>query len=104
MAQQKETNFKNRIRPLLKALPNSWNVKTQQRALRGTPDILMCVAGKFVALELKRSAKEKPDPLQEHNLKLIRDAGGVGLLVFPENWNEVFEQLKNLAGGNNGDR
>lgn len=103
MAQQKETTFKKRIRPLLKALPNTWFVKTQQRSLRGTPDFLMCVAGKFVALELKRSAKEKPDPLQDHNLKLIRDAGGVGLVVFPENWNEVFDQLKIIAGGKNGD-
>lgn len=100
---QPETRFKNRIRPLLKALPNTWLTKTQQRALRGTPDFLMCVNGRFVALELKKSSKEKPDPLQLHNLELIQKAGGVGLVVFPENWNEVYDQLKTIAGGKNGD-
>lgn len=98
MAIQKETNFKNKIRPLLTSLPNSWWVKTQQRSVRGTPDFLGCVSGHFVALELKRSIKEKPDPLQAHNLKKILEAGGFAWVTYPENWPEIYSALTNLAG------
>lgn len=95
---QSETSFKIRIRPQLNAIPNSWWTKTQQRSLRGTPDFLGCVNGKFVALELKRSAKEKPDPLQAYNLQKILAANGLAFVVFPENWDEIFNTLTALAG------
>lgn len=62
----------------------------------------MCINGMFVALELKRDAREKADPLQEHNIKKIIAARGLAFLVFPENWQKVFETLQRLAGEENG--
>lgn len=102
VAQKPETRFKNRIRPLLNALPNSWWVKTSQRSVRGTPDLLGCVNGMFIALELKRSESARIDPLQEHNINKIIAARGLAFLVFPENWQKVFQTLQRLAGEENG--
>lgn len=87
--------------PHLKALPNTWVVKVQQVGIRGTPDILMCVNGMFVALELKRSMSEEPDQLQQHNLNAINKAKGIGLTLYPENWKEVYGVLQRLSGETN---
>lgn len=97
MAKKPETLFKERIRPRLKALPNSWWEKIQQVTIRGTPDILGCVSGVFVALELKMDEKAPIEPLQIHKLKRIEKAGGIALVVYPENWDEVYMQLQLLA-------
>lgn len=44
----------------------------------GIPDILACVNGKFVAVEAKRPSGGRLSKLQEHELKKIVKAGGVG--------------------------
>jgi len=46
----------------------------------GTPDITACIRGKFIALEVKCPG-EKATKLQEYNLRLIRDAGGIAETV-----------------------
>jgi hypothetical protein len=46
----------------------------------GAPDFLICLQGRFVGIECK-AGKNKPTALQELNLKKIRDAGGVALVV-----------------------
>lgn len=99
MSLKAETKFKNYIRPKLNKLPNTWVVKIQQVALRGTPDFLLCVNGWFVALELKKDALEEPDPLQRHRLLNIVNSNGIAFVVYPENWEEIYAQLKKLACG-----
>lgn len=99
---QPETKFKEKILPLLKALPNSWFIKTQMLSLIGIPDILGCLNGYFVALELKKERKEAFKKhgrvrLQGHILMLIRDAGGYGEFVYPENWEEIHGELSLIA-------
>lgn len=64
----------------------------------GIPDIIACVRGHFVALEVK-SSTGKTSKLQDYNLKKINDSGGVALVVNPENWEEVKTYLGNLKGG-----
>lgn len=97
MAKKPETVFKERIQPRLKALPNSWWEKIQQVVIRGTPDIIGCVSGVFVALELKMSEKAPIEPLQIHKLRKIEKAGGMAFIVYPENWEDVYMQLEILA-------
>jgi hypothetical protein len=58
----------------------------------------------FIALELKKDAKEKADPLQGHNLSRINGAKGIGLVVSPENWEKVFNVITILAKGGKYDR
>lgn len=94
---QPETKFKNRIRPYLDRLTNTWVVKISQRSIRGTPDFLLCIGGIFVALELKKDERSKTTKLQDYNMGKIYDAGGIALKVYPENWDEIHEFLVRLA-------
>lgn len=81
--------------PKLRALPNTWVKKIQLVSLRGIPDFLLCVNGYFVAIELKVHAEL--EALQKWNLEEISKAGGVGLVVTPENWDLAYEFLHTLA-------
>lgn len=94
-----ETAFKNRIRPVLSGLANTWAVKIQQLSISGTPDFLLCVNGRFVALELKRDAKARVTALQKHALQKIAAAGGLSLVAYPDNWSEIFGKLVALSQG-----
>lgn len=48
----------------------------------GIPDIIACVNGKFVALEVKRSAKAQVHPMQRIIGEEIRKAGGDAHIVW----------------------
>ena len=54
----------------------------------GVPDIVGCYEGLFFGIECK-AGKNKPTPLQDRNLKQIRDAGGIDLVVNEDNMNAV---------------
>lgn len=97
MAKQPETILKERVLADLKKLPKTYARKIQQVAIVGTPDIFACINGYFVALELKRNEKQKPEPIQEYELTKIKEAGGVALVVTPLNWSGVFAGLQRLA-------
>lgn len=57
----------------------------------GIPDILCCVNGITIAVEVKAS-NGRPSELQKLNVKRINKSGGVALFLYPEG----FEQFKNL--------
>lgn len=97
MAKQPETLFKERVLSDLRTIPNAYAVKIQQVAIRGTLDVIICVGGKFVALELKRSKRQRADPRQAYEIEKINTAGGSALVVHPENWPEVLGWLRTLA-------
>ncbi len=103
MAQKRETTFKEKVVKYLKTLPNCWHVKTQQMTLRGTPDLLICLNGLFIGMELKDVGK-KPTPLQQYSLDGITNAGGLGLGVSLENWGLVQEALLAISQGKVYDR
>lgn len=94
---QPETLFKIRVLNDLKKLRNTWAVKVQQMSIRGTPDILACINGLFVALELKKDGKSKTTRIQDYELGKIRKAGGVALLAYPGNWEETVGLLRRMA-------
>jgi hypothetical protein len=48
---------------------------------RGVPDIICCVTGSFVALEVKRPGVGRLTDLQALTIERIRDAGGVAEVV-----------------------
>jgi len=66
-------------------------VKTVAASRAGTPDLLACIGGRFVGIEVKRPGK-KATPLQELHLEEIRDAGGVAFIA--HGFDEVLEQLR----------
>lgn len=99
---QPETKFKEKVLPLLRALPNSWVFKTQLVAVCGIPDIIGCINGKFCALELKRNSTEARRltgrvKLQGHILLLIRNAGGYAEFCYPENWETIYKELSFIS-------
>lgn len=57
----------------------------------GIPDLLCCINGHFVGLEIK-SATGRPTPLQEYNVNKIIKSGGHALILYPKDW-EQFQQL-----------
>ena len=54
----------------------------------GVPDFLCCVGGKFLAIEAK-AGKGTTTALQEKNLREIREAGGIAMVVNETNLEEL---------------
>ena len=95
MPEKPETRFTRIFMARLKLLPNSWFQKTQMLSIRGIPDILGLVNGKFIALELKVGSN-KADGLQKHILGRIEAAGGYARVVTPENADLVLKELEEM--------
>lgn len=60
----------------------------------GIPDLICCICGRFVAIELK-AQRGRTSPLQDINLDLIRGGGGSAIVLYPSG----FERFKNLMVG-----
>lgn len=63
----------------------------------GVPDIVCCVAGKFLAIECK-AGKNKPTTLQVNEIERIRRADGVAVVANEENWDMVRDIVRKLKG------
>lgn len=92
---KEETKFKERVLKQLRNLEGIWCEKIQQVSIHGTPDILICAKGKFIALELKTDVGVL-SALQEWNLQEIQKAGGVSIVSSPSTWPQDFERIKSL--------
>lgn len=88
-----EKTFQAKVNRDLKKLRNTWFYKASDRVKSGIPDMIACVNGYFVALELKRGEGFKATPLQEYTLEQIRNANGSATVCYPENWDEIFIAL-----------
>jgi Holliday junction resolvase len=51
----------------------------------GVPDILACVNGRFVAIEVK-AENGKPTELQKWNVEQIKGSGGIAMILYPQDW------------------
>lgn len=63
---------------------------------RGIPDILACVNGHFVGIEVK-AQRGRPSDLQILNVRRIREAGGIAFVLYPSG----FEKFKHFIHGLN---
>lgn len=83
----KETPFKTKVEKFLTA-HGAWFIKYWAGAKytkEGIPDILACINGRFYGLELKGD-DGTPRLLQLVKLRDIRKAGGIGLLLYPNDF------------------
>ena len=69
----------------IETTPCGWHYKTWGGGYQvsGIPDIVACINGIFVAVELKVKGGRITE-LQKLNVKRINEAGGIGIILYPE--------------------
>lgn len=97
MAQEK--NFENRVKKFLEE-QGCWYVKYFANAYTksGIPDLLVCCNGYFVAVELK-APNGKPSALQQWNIQKIKESGGIGIILYPKDFEAFKSMIYSLKGG-----
>ena len=86
--------------PFLKSLPNTYYFIKNADSIRGIPDIIACVNGRFIALEIKKSKASLNHPrtkLQAYTINLIKNAMGKAHFIYPENWESIKATLSYVA-------
>lgn len=64
----------------------------------GIPDILVCLNGCFLAIETK-APNGKPTPLQLRSIRKIREAGGIAIVLYPDDYDLFVKLCEALKGG-----
>ena len=80
-----EKDFENKIKAFLRE-QGCWYIKYWAGGgftTAGVPDLLICCNGLFIGAEIK-AKNGTPSALQIRALLKIRKAGGIGVLVYPE--------------------
>ena len=97
MAAQPEVLVKKKIHAALAAAgAYKVNYIGGMMATNGTPDILACVAGRFVGIEAK-AGSNKPTALQIKALRDIEQAGGLALVINESNLDYLKECLGDIT-------
>lgn len=97
----KESVYQRKLLPKLRAIPNSkWFVK-EAKSIRGIPDIIGCINGTYVELEVKKSEAEAQETsgrivLQRKSIEDTRKVKGYAAFIYPENEKFVLEELSKL--------
>lgn len=96
MGQEKE--FENQIKKFLSSLPKCWFYKNWSGPYSklGIPDIIACINGNFVALEVK-AENGRASELQKRNIRLINECKGQAYIVYPKDFEELKERLIELC-------
>lgn len=66
----------------------------------GVPDLLCCLNGRFIGIEVKAD-NGKPSPLQIHNIKKIRESGGIALIAYPKDFPYLVKLIQAVKDGTN---
>lgn len=86
-----ESELMFEVRKKLKDMPRIKTIRISDKFTSGLSDLILCVQGKFVAVELK-TATGKSTALQRLFLEKIRQAGGVAGIC--HSWDDVVILLK----------
>lgn len=94
MAQEK--TFENKVKKYIED-SGGWQVKffANRMTKKGIPDILACINGYFVAIEVK-AQYGKPSELQLYNCRKIREAGGFAFILYPSGFDEFKSFVNDL--------
>jgi len=85
-----ESKLQQRVMEYLKTR-GIYHIKVIQATKTGIPDIICCLNGKFVAIELK-SPKKHTDKLQEYNIKRIQESWGIAFCS--DNYDEIIKSIE----------
>jgi len=99
MTQKTETLFSHRVEKELKKR-DIWYMKVWGNMYQksGVPDILACINGKFVGIELKTNTG-KTSEIQKKNLSEIRNCGGIGIWVKESDEKRLVEVIDAMNNG-----
>jgi len=100
MAAEKE--FENKVKAFLKQ-QGCWYVKYWAGGgftRAGVPDLLICCNGHFLGVELK-APTGRPSELQKVELRRIKEACGLGILLYPEGFEKFKKLIIALKEGSN---
>lgn len=91
-----EKNFEQKIKRFLDE-EGAWYVKffANSYTRSGVPDILACVNGYFVGIEVK-AQNGHATALQIHNCTEIRISGGFSFILYPSGFEEFKRFIKKL--------
>lgn len=91
-----EKTFENKVKKFLES-QGAWHVKFFANSFTksGIPDILACVNGHFVGIEVK-AQNGKPSELQMYNVRKIREAGGFAIVLYPSGFSKFKEFILDL--------
>jgi len=66
-----------------------------QYATRGVSDLIFCVRGLYIAIEVKMP-KGKPTKLQERFLTQVKKAGGLGYIIYGKDQEMISDIIKDI--------
>jgi Holliday junction resolvase len=92
----KEKEFEKKVKQFLKER-GCWVLKTWSNGVQrqGIPDLLVCCNGFFVGVELK-AEKGRPSDLQLWNINEIRKAGGIAIVLYPDQFERFMDMICEL--------
>lgn len=85
-----EQQIQKRIQDKLKAR-GAWVIKVISANRNGCPDILACLDGQFIAIEVKRPGSGRVSVLQRIQIDRINAAGGIAMVA--TSWEDVENNL-----------
>lgn len=90
-----EKTFENKVKKYIEGC-GGWQVKffANRMTKNGIPDVLACINGYFVAVEVK-AENGKPSELQKYHVREINDTGGCAIILYPDQY-EKFKKLVNF--------
>lgn len=86
-----QTIFLNEITNML---PGSYIMKNDANYTQGFPDWTVIYQDKALVFEIKRSYKSHRQPNQEYYIHTINVNGGFARLVYPENMEEILDEVQ----------
>lgn len=103
MSRTPEGKVKDEVRKIFQSINDKWPGRLwycmpmgQLYGKRGVPDFLVCVNGKFLAIETKAEGG-KLTAMQKLELRKVAEAGGYNLVVFPAALELLSRMLHELA-------
>ena len=92
-----EKTFQRKLIKLIEK-NNGYVVKFNASAISkiGVPDLLACINGKFVGLEVKKE-NGKPSEIQLWNIEQIKKSGGIAMVVKPSDYENVEKLIEKLG-------
>lgn len=91
-----EKNFEKRIRNYISSI-GGWSVKyfANSYTPRGIPDLLCCVNGRFIAIEVK-AENGRVSKIQEKTIDDIQNSGGYAFTLKPSEFEWFKEWLEEV--------